>query len=117
EIRGGEVKRDQGRVRPIEQSRRQTVVLRQREPIPRGVANAGCGPRVLPKVPQQMRLERRVWTAEPDQARRQTIARVREPTEHEIATPPVERPPVRRPEEGFHRLRPTARPPFPHPPP
>src|SRR5687767_12011766 len=56
--RGGEVERDERRVGPVDQSRRQAVMLRQCQPMPDRVdtvCRSGMG--VLPEVPQQGLLE------------------------------------------------------------
>ena len=60
--RRGEVQRDVRRERPVEQTRRQLVVLREREPVPRRVVRDVALPRVLSEAADQGRLQR-PWVA------------------------------------------------------
>jgi hypothetical protein len=82
-IPGREVQRHVGRVRPVEQPRRQAVVLPESEPVPHRIHGHLIARRVLAEVPQQLALEAAGVPAEPHQARAQILARVVPATEGE----------------------------------
>jgi len=81
---GGEMECDVGRERPVEQSRGQAVMLREREPVPRRVDGDGVARGVLPEGAQQRALDRLRVAAEPGQARRQVVFGARAPAKSEV---------------------------------
>ena len=85
-----EVQRDVRRERPVEQTRRQTVVLREREPVPRRVVRHVALPRVLAEAADQGRLERPWVGAEPLEARLETLGRKGAPAIREVGAVPPE---------------------------
>jgi hypothetical protein len=67
EVVRGEVERDVGRIRPVEQTSGQAVVLAESEPVPVGVARNGVLHRIFPERTHQLALERCVY-AEAEQS-------------------------------------------------
>ena len=54
-----EVERHVGRERPVEKSRGKAVMLREREPVPNGIARYGARAGELPEVAQEVALRGR----------------------------------------------------------
>ena len=79
-----EVQRDERRVGPVEQPRRQTVVLAERQPVPRRIDGDGVAGRVLAKVPQKMTLENGRIAAELREAGREIRVRICAAAEGEV---------------------------------
>jgi len=76
-VRGRKMERGIGRVGPVEEPRRQPVVLRDGEPMPHGVALDHPAMGVFAEVAQQMLLELRAVLAHAQQGGAQRIGNVR----------------------------------------
>jgi len=87
-----EVKRDERRVRPVQQSRGKAAVLTECEPVPDRIGSEPLDVRVLPEVAEQRHLEApRIGTArEPEQRAGHSVIRAAESTEREWRSKPAE---------------------------
>src|SRR4051794_2066914 len=87
---GCEVQRDVRRERPVEHSRRQAVVLPERQPVPDGVDRNGVARGVLAERAQDVPLELTRVAAEPRDARAQVFLRVTAPAKRVARAMPPE---------------------------
>ena len=83
DIGGGEMHGDERGIGPVEHPRRQAVVLRNREPVPEGIALHDAAVGVFLEIPQQVPLKIGKLPAQPDQGRFKAVAGVRKPPEGE----------------------------------
>ena len=108
EILGREVRRDMRRVRPVEQSRRQAVMLRDHQPVPERISGTCLAVPVFLEVPQQTAFQFFELAGQAHQTGLQIPARIGHAAEDERSAKPPVRPVPRIFEQPVIQLVPVA---------
>jgi hypothetical protein len=88
QVLGDEVQGDGRRIGPVEQTRRQAVVLAQGHPVPDGIVEVGLLMGVLAEVAQQVAFELRERTAQPHEGGLQVAGGLGQAAEAEVRPEP-----------------------------